>query len=819
MPPGSLRRVHMSWIEQSFQDVRFGLRSLWKTPSVTSIAVLSAALGIGATTAIFSVIYGVVLDPFPYKDVDSLMSIRVWDPEGRGSRLYYTTDQFLEFAERCTIFQGVIASTISDVLWTGADQPQRLRGNYITKGTFAVMGVPPLYGRVADDGDYAPGAAPITVLGYRFWQRQFGGDPSVIGRQYVLNGMIRTVVGIMPKRFMWRGADVYLPIALERGKVIEDVRFVHVLGRLKAGVTPAQAEVDLKPIVTDLKAKDPSSFPDRWRVGLLSFKETFPSGLRQELWTLFGAVGMLLLIACANVSNLLLTKALARRREIAVRSALGAGRARLIRQLLTESLMVALAGGLLGTLFAYVSLKSILMLIPPGTLPDESEVTINAPVLLFALTMCFAASLLFGLAPAIQGSGGPLTDPLKESARGMSATRREAAMRNSMVIASIALSLLLLVGASLMIRSLFALQAVPLGFHPENILSVRVPLPEKQYVGTEIKVAFFQELLERVRSAPGVRAVGLNLGLHPLGGMSAPVDVTGNVRQDARRVLIHHVNEGYFRVFGIPLRLGRLFSQDELAGRRNVALVNEAFVQRYSSGQNALGRQVRVARLKTPPTSMADDSFEIIGITGNVINQTMTDEISPEMFIPYTLAGISDRLVVLADSHPEALAAVIRAQVLSIDKNQPITDVRTIETYLREWVFAGPRFNFILLSVFAGVGLALAVVGVYGVVSNAVSRRAQEFGVRMALGATGADVVTMVMRRGFTLLTAGILVGLAGSFLAVRLIESQIWRISKYDWISFAATALLLLAVGLLACYWPARRASRIDPVVALRYE
>ncbi len=809
----------MNWMEQLVQDVRFGSRSLVKSPSITLIAVLSTALGIGSASAIFSVIYGVVLEPFPYKDVDSLMSIRVWDPGGRGSRLYYTTDQFLEFAERCTIFDGVIASTISDVLWTGIDQPERLRGNYITKGTFEVMGVPPLFGRAAGPADYAPGAPPTAVLGYRFWQRQFGGDTAVIGSRLLLNGLSRTVVGVMPRRFMWRGADVYLPVSLERGKVVEDVRYVHVLGRLKPGVTAAQAEVDLKPIISDLKAKDPSAFPDQWRVGLLSFKETFPTGLRRELWTLFGAVGLLLLIACSNVSNLLLTKALARRREIAIRSALGAGRARIVRQLLTESLIVALAGGGLGLLLAYGSLKSILLLIPAGTLPDESEVVINPPVLLFALGISFAVTLIFGLAPALQASGGSLADPLKESGRGVSGGKREALMRNGMVIVSIALSLLLLVGASLMIRTLLALENVSLGYHPERILSVRVPLPDNQYQGAERKNAFFRELLERLELIPGVRAAGLSLGLHPLGDMSAPVEVAGNARQDSRRILIHQINDGYMRVFGIPLRAGRLFSEDEIVGRRNMAIVNEAFVQRYSGGQNPLGRLVRVPMLKEAPMSLSDDSFEIIGVTADVQNQITSDEISPELFIPYTLGGMADRLLVLADGRGEALAGPIRSAVLSIDKNQPVTEIRTVENFLKEWVYAGPRFSFVLLCVFAGIGLSLSVFGVYGVISNAVSRQTQELGVRMALGATDTDIIGMVMRRGLILLTMGIITGLGASAAAVRLIQGQIWKIPKYDWISFAGTSLLLLAVGLSACYWPARRASRVDPVVALRCE
>ncbi len=809
----------MRWIEQFLQDVRFGSRSLIKTPSITLIAVLSAALGIGATTAIFSVIYGVVLEPFPYKDVDSLMSIKVWDPGGRGWRTYYSPDQFLEFAERSTIFDGVIASTISDVLWTGIDQPQRLRGNYITNGTFRVMGVLPLIGRAAEASDFAPAAPPIAVLGYRFWQRQFGSDPGVLGRQLLLNGKARTVVGVMPKRFMWRGADVYLPIVFERGKTVEDVTSVHVLGRLKPGVTAAQAEVDLKPIVADLKAKEPSAFPNQWRVGLLSFKETFPSGIRQELWTLFGAVGLLLLIACANVSNLLLTKALARRKEIAVRSALGAGRLRLVRQLLTESLIVALAGGLLGIVLASGSLKTILMLVPPGTLPDESEVVINVPVLWFALAICFATSLLFGLAPALQGSGGQLADPLKESGRGMSGSRREARVRNTMVVVSIALSLLLLVGASLMIRTLFALESIPLGFQPEKILTFRVPLPEKQYAGLERRVAFFSELLDRVSVLPGVRAAGINIGLHPLGGMNYPVEVIGNTQQDGRRVLIHHVNDGYLRAFGIQLRAGRTLSEDDIAGRRNVAVVNQAFVQRYSNNQGAIGRIVRIPRFRTPPFSLANDSFEIIGVTENILNQITNDEIAPEIYIPYTLCGMADRLMVLADMRADALAGTMRGAVLSIDKNQPITDVRTLDAFLKEWVFAAPRFNFILLCVFAGVGLLLAAAGVYGVISNSVSRQTQEIGVRMALGATFSDIAVMVMQRGIILLAVGIALGLAGSYFAVRLIEEQIWKVPKHDWVSFALTSLILLAVGLVACYVPARRAARVNPVEALRTE
>jgi putative ABC transport system permease protein len=809
----------MRWIEEFGQDLGFGFRSIRKTPSIMIIAVLSAALGIGATAAIFSVIYGVVLEPFPYKDVDSLMSILVRDPAQTGGRTYYSTDQFLEFSQRSTIFDGLIASTISDVLWTGIDEPQRLRGNHVTNGTFAVMGVPPLLGRTAEPSDFAPDSPPVAVLGYRFWQRQFAGDGGIVGRQLLLNGRMRTVVGVMPKRFMWRGADVYLPIVFERGKVIENVRFVHVLGRLKPGVTESRAVADLAPIVADLKAAQPTDFPDKWRVELLSFKETFPTGLRKELWVLFGAVGLLLLIACANVSNLMLTRALSRRKEMAVRAALGAGRLRIVRQLLTESLIVALSGGALGLALAHGGLKAILALIPPGTLPDESEVVINVPVLLFSLAISLVATLVFGLAPAVQGSRGDPGGPLAESGRGTAGGgKREAFLRSGLVVVSLALSLLLLIGASLMIRTLLALQHVELGFEPDRILSVRVPLPETQYDSVGRRNMFFRELIERLEKTPGVRAVGLNTGLHPIGNMAAPVEMIGNAEQDRRRVLIHHVNDGYFRVFGTPLRAGRLLERSEIALRRNVAVVNEAFLRRYSES-GAVGRLVRVPRLRSAPASLENVTFEIVGVVADRVNSGIDEGISPEIFIPYTLTGLADRIAVLGDSRAEALAGAVRTQVLSIDRNQPVSEVRTVGDYLKEYSFAGPRFSFVLFGVFAIVGLTLAVVGVYGVVSGVVSRGTREFGVRMALGATPGGIITLVMRRGISLVVAGIVLGLVAGVFAVRMVESQLWDLPKYDWVSFAGTSALLFAVGMFACFWPSRRASRIDPMEALRHE
>lgn len=809
----------MSGLERLRQDLRFGARNLAHAPGLTTIAVLSLALGIMATTAIYSVVHGVVIDPFPYRDVDTLMSVVVRESASPRGRTYYSPDQFLEIAERSSIFDGVIASTISDVLWTGDGEPQQLRGNYVTTNTFQVLGVPPLRGRAIVPADGAPGAPDVAVLGHRFWRRQFGGDPGVVGRELRLNGKVRTVVGIMPKRFMWRGADVYLPITFERGRVVEGVRYVHLLGRLKPGVTEARAEADLRPIIVDLQKREPGEFPERWRVGLISFKETFRSSIREALWILFGAVALLLLIACANVSNLLLSKAAARRKEMAVRAALGADRGRLVRQLLTESLLLALAGGALGVALAFGALQAILALVPADTIPDEAEVVINGPVLLFSLGVSVLTALVFGLAPALHVSTTDLARPLKAAGRGVSGAAAPKALRHGLVIAEVALSLMLLVGASLMVRTLLAMQAADLGIRTDQVLTLRVPLAETRYPDAARRVAALGELLDRIRGVPGVVAVGLNTGLHPLGNWPMPVEVDGNDRPDTRTVLVHQISPEYLRVMGIPLRRGRMFGDSEVAGRQHLALVNEAFARRYSDGRDPLGRTVRIPRLRAAPFAQTDVAFRIVGVVGDTLSPPFMDEVWPEIYFPYTITGTANNLAVLASIEPAALASAVRAGVYAVDKDQPVTDMRTISGVMDQWIYARPRFNLVLFSVFAALGLVLAVIGVYGVMSNAVAQQTGEIGVRIALGAGFGDIAGMVVTRGLKLLAGGILLGLAGSLVAARVLAGEMWKVSPFDPVSFAVVSLLLLVVGVQACFWPARRAARIDAVTALREE
>lgn len=809
----------MTWFEQFWRDLRLGARGLLATRAITAIAVSSLALGIGGTTAMYSVIYGVILNPFPYKDVDRLVSVQVQDP-GRGSNWsYYTIDQFLEIAERNSVFEGTIASTWSDVTWTGDGDPQRLRGNHCTMNTFDVMGVAPLIGRATTPSDAGKGAEPVTVLGYKFWQQQFGGDPSVIGRKLRLNGKIRTVIGVMPQRFMWRGADVYLPDVFHRGQDLDGEKEVHLLGRLKPGVSMARAETDLSGIITELQHRNPDDFPKGWRLRLQTFKETFPSDITNALWILFGAVGVLLLIACVNVSNLLLSKMASRHREIAIRTSLGASRLRIVSQLLSESLELAIAGGALGIAAAYGGLRGVLAMVPPGTIPDEAEIVLNAPVLWFTVAVTVGTAILFGLLPAIYSTGRDIVSPLKESGRGVSGGRQQRILRAGLVVGEVALSTMLLIGASLMIRTLLSIQGSDPAIRPDRILTLRIPFSNDRYPDANRRAAFIQEVLRRIKTVPGVIAVGVNTGLAPIGNWNMPVEIVGAAQKEGRPALVDQVDENYATAMGISLIQGRFLTEQEVFGRIHSAVVNEAFARRYFSGHDAIGHLVKLPRLSGPPISLADNAFQIVGIAKDSINRISTHDTVPEIYLPYTPAGMADRVYVLSKAKPELLDKAVREQIYSVDRGQPVTEVKTLEQLLGEYVYSRPRFNLLLFTVFAALGLTLALFGVYGVISNTVAQRTHEIGIRLALGASLRQVIAMVMTVGAKLVTLGVAIGLIGSLASVRVLSGLVQNISTVDPYSFLAVTLLLFAAGLFASFWPARRAALVDPVTALREE
>jgi predicted permease len=808
MPP-------LRWLEHFLADLRFGARNLWKNRGFTAIAAASLALGIGGSTAMYSVIYAVILDPFPYKDPHRLMSVAVRGQQG-GNYSYYSIDHFLEISERNTVFDGVVASTVSDVTWTGDGDPQRLRGNHCTMNTFDVMGVAPLIGRPTMASDTIEGAEPVTLLGFKFWQRQFGGDPGVLGRKLRLNGKVRTVIGVMPPRFMWRGADVYLPDVFHRGQNVEGEPQVHLLGRLKPGISREQATAQLQPLIEDLQRQRPDDFPKQWKLELRDFGETFPSGIQDALWILFGAVGLLLLIACVNVSNLLLSRAAYRRREIAVRAAMGAGRFRLIRQLLAESLLLAVLGGALGVLFAAAGLRGIIAMVPPNTIPDEAQITLNSSVLLFTLAVSIAAALLFGLAPALHLSGRDLLTPLKEAGRGSSGGARQRLIRAVLVTGEVALSLMLLVGASLMIRTLLSIQGADFAFHPDRILTMRIPFSEQRYGDPERRAAFLNEVLRRIEATPGVLAVSINGGLPPVYNWNPPVEVPGRPQQ-GRRALLNQTNPDYLKVMGLTLIAGRFFDAAEVSGRIHTVAVNETFVRQYFGGADAIGRTIRIPLLRQTPLSVADDSFQIAGIVKDTINRVATNETSPEVFMPFTIVNRADRLLVLTNGRPESLDKAVRAQVYAVDSIQPVMEDKSLETVLHENAYSRPRFNLILFAVFAALGLVLAVFGIYGVISHAVAQQTREIGIRIALGANFRDVIGMMLAMGARLVAAGIVVGLAASLASVKVLAGLVRNVSTFDPYSFIAVTVVLLAAGLFASFWPARKAARVDPMTALR--
>ncbi|MGH9659211.1 MAG: ABC transporter permease, partial [Bryobacteraceae bacterium] len=760
-------------------------------------------------------IYGVVLEPFPYKDVDNLVSIAIRNPEQRGWRTSYSVDEYAELARRATIFEGIAASTISDVLWISNGEPVRLRGNHISHNGFDVMGVPALIGRAIAAAEEQPETK--VVLGYQFWTRQFGGDPSVLGSTLVLNGRPRTVAGVMPPRFMFRGADVYLPIEYRAGTTPEGVTSMQVTARRNRGVTAAQAEADLAPILHDLVKRFPARYPPKWRMELMTFKETFPSGIRGVLWVMFAAVGLLLLIACANVSALLLARASARQREIAMRAALGAGRSRLFRQLLTESLLLGLIGGALGVAASWAGLKAILAVVPPGVIPDEAEVVLNLPVLLFSFAMCLLTTLLFGFAPAVHAAGGELVHPLQESGRSTGGSRRMAWMRGALVVVELSLAIVLLSGAGLFLRTLLRLHSAPLAVGIKDRLTLRLPLSAQRYPTAEARSVFLSQLLDRVGALPGVRGVGINGGIHPLYSWNFPVEMPGSSADDKRPVNLHQVNSGYLAVTGIGLRQGRWLESADISARRLVVVVNETFSRRYFSDHSPLAQTVKVGRLKMPPFNLPDDRFEIVGVVQDALHDLASGQPRPEMYIPYSIIGLADMLVVHTSGDPMRMAPHVQRQVYQIDGAQFVDQVRTLENVMERFVYSRGRFQVWLMAVFASLGLGLAVVGVYGLLSQIVALQRREFGVRMAVGAGFSDIVLLVLRRGVRLIAFGLTIGASATVLLLNRFGIRLGVADPLDPASIAGACLVLCAAGMAACLIPALRAGRIDPVQALR--
>jgi putative ABC transport system permease protein len=809
------------------QDIRYALRNLRKSPGFAVIAVLTLALGMGASTAIFSVVDNILMEPFPYPDAQRFMGLQIHDTEmgDSGNRGAFTGPEFLDYVEQNHAFDRVIGAAQTDVLYRAGEGTIHLLGVYVTPGTFEFLGMQPLYGRVMQPADYEPGAPPVFVLRYKTWVKEFGSDPQVVNKTYVLNGVARTLIGVMPPRFAWWDAEVWIPDRPSRA--VDNTEFAGafprywgMLGHLRPGVSQREAEAGLTVIANRLAPKYPKDYPKHFTVVIQSLADQVVGKFRTTIFIVLAAVGLLLLIGCGNVANLQLARAVTREKEFAVRSALGASRWRLVRQLLVESSIVALGGAAAGILFAWVGLKFLVSLIPPNTIPAEAVIRLNLPVLWFTLAVTAATVLVFGLVPALKVARLDINEPLRESTKGSGGGFRHGRLRNAVVVLEVALSLTLLVTAGLLMRSFVALREVRLGLQPDHVLVARIPLPPDRYKTAAQIASFYRPLLQRIKALPGIVDATETSTLPPYGGITSDIEIPGKTHDDKWTAMFQLVSEGYFPVLKIKLVDGRTFNEAEVFGARKLTLVNQAFAKKYFGNESPIGRQVNIKQLASFDDAVKDPMFEIIGLVADVKNQGLQDPVLPEMWVPYTVTGSAFRgILVRTAGEPLSMLTQVQHEIWTTDSNAAVTFSGTLEGFMNQFSYAGPKFGFLMMSVFAGVGLVLVTIGVYSVLAYATSCRTQEIGIRMALGAEGSDVVGMVLRMGLRLVGIGVALGLVASFALGRVIATQLWGVSAYDPWTLGIVPVLLLLIGLFACWLPAQRAAGLDPLVALRYE
>ena len=800
------------------QDLRYAFRQLRKNPGFALTAILTLALGIGATTAVFSVAYGVLIDPFPYKDVHTLATPKLCSSEWPECRwTMYTPEQFNEILRKTDIFTGITASTISNVALTGGTEPQRLRGNYITANTFDVLGVQPILGRASTPTDVEPGHGEVVLLSYRYWQAHYGGSPSILGRLLTLNGHPRTVIGVMPPRFLWRGGDVYLPIPIANETEIQGQRRFALVGRLKPGVTEAQATAELQPIFLDFAKTSPRGFPRDIRFGIMPFDQMFQSNLASTLYLLLGSVFVLLLIACVNVSSLLLARAVNREHEFVVRSAIGASRFRLVRYALTESLLLALVAMPVALAFAYAGLQATLRIVPTETIPDEAVVTMNVPVLLASIGVALITVIIFGLAPAWHSANPRLAAAL--SSVRSSGSRAQRRLLSSFVITEIALSLALLMLAGLMVRSLIAIESAPVSFSPDHTLMMSVPLADERYPTPDSHARFYRELLARVRALPGVKTATVDASFPVMDIRSEHVQIAGQPI-DKRITAIHLTDPEYLSISTRKIVQGHFLDAREIAEQSHEIVITENFAKRYFNGENVLGRAIHLPEFSPDgKNKLKDDAFTVVGVINDLPLFAGFTEDYPHIFLPYTVASIADNLIVSTALPAEDLTNPVRQVIYSIDKDQPIVDAMSLRQMLDMYGYAEPRFALALFGTFAAAALLLSLVGIYGVLSFITSQRTQEIGIRMALGANRANVMWMVLRQACMLGLLGVAVGLPLAFFAGRFAKSELVRTSQYDPVALIVAICVLPLLAVAGTYLPARRAAAIDPVKALRAE
>ncbi|MFP5264641.1 MAG: ABC transporter permease [Blastocatellia bacterium] len=810
-------------METILQDLRHAGRMLFNKPGFAALAVIALALGIGANSAIFSVVNAVLLRSLPYDAPERL--VMVWGTTPQADRASVSPADFLDYRERNDVFEQVAAFTAGGFTLTGAGDPEQIRGARVSADFFSVLGARPALGRAFRAEDDEPGAARVVVFSQKLWQRRFNSDEGIIGKNVILNGQGFTVVGIMPAEFQFTipgifrsPAELWTPSALVKDNSTRGNHYLRVIGRLKLGVSLERAQAGLAAIAGQLQQEYPSTNMGMG-VRLVGLHEQIVGNVRPALLILLGMVGFVLLIACANVANLLLARAASRHKEIAIRMALGATRARLARQLLTESMLLALTGGAFGILLALWG-TDVLVSLSPANLPRVKEVGVDGYVLAFTLLISALTGVLFGLAPALQASKPDLNEALKEGSRGSSENLGRGPLRRLLVIFEMAAALVLLIGAGLMVKSFLRLSEVNAGFDPRNVLAMTLSLPRAKYKEPRAQAAFFREAFERIEGLPGVESVGAINDL-PLGGdrdstafavEGRPAPPPGERPSTEWRL----VNPDYFKAMSIPVLRGRAFTEEDATDAPRVVVINDSFARRFFPNEDPVGRRII---LDLTISNAAPVAREIVGVAGDVRDLGLDAEPGPEVYAPYLQEPVPYMaIMVKAKADPAALGPAVRGEVLAIDKDQPISSIQGMEQVIKDSV-AGRRFNMTLFAIFAAVALLLAAVGIYGVMAYSVTRRTHEIGIRMALGASSSDVLRLVLGQGMTLALIGMAAGLAASAALTRVMSSLLYEVSATDPLTFAVITLLLAGVALMACYIPARRAMKVDPMVALRYE
>ena len=794
-----------------WHDMRFGLRQLCKSPGFTIVAVLTLALGIGACTAIFSIVNSVVLHPLPYDQPDRL--VQLWeDPSGKGlDRNSVAGGQFADWKEQITTLEDVSAIRRVNLNLTGEGRPERLTVLQVSAAYLRILRMRPILGRCFLPDEDQAGKDKVVVLSHQLWQRSFGGARDLVGRAIRLGSESCTVIGILPaKPPLPRECDALMPFVFG-SEAWHRSRFDHrlqVIGRLRPEATLEQARAEMAAITQRIKPMYPAWKKD-WGVAVVPMHEQTTGDIRPQLWVLFGAVGLVLLIACANVAGLLLAKTVARQKEMTIRAALGAGRWRLIRQLLTEGVLLSLMGGGLGLVLTYWGVD-LLGWLGATQLPRVQKIGVDARALGFALTLSMVTSVVFGLAPALHGAGTHSRDCLKEGSR----TSRAGAgngLRGGLIVAEVAMALMLLVGAGLLLKTLLRLHAVPSGFNPQRVLAMDISLDDKKYPDGERRAVFMTQIIQRLESLPGVEAAGTATTLPMSGWTDNSVRDERRPNQDEFYINADYdfVSGNYYRAMGIRLLKGRLFTdQDNSTRARRVTILNEALAGKVFPSEDPLGQRVR----------FLGETWEVVGIVADVHHRGLDRQATERIYVPQAFGFLPCSLVVRTKASPLTLAETFRREILAMDPDQPVSNVRTLEQVVAD--SAGQRrLMLLLLGLFAAVAVLLAAIGLYGVMAYSVSRRTREIGIRIALGATSVDVLRSVMVQGLKLTLIGMGVGMAGAFALTRVITSLLYDVSPTDPLTFVCVSLLLAGVALLACYIPARRAARIDPMDALRYE